>query len=769
MRVSIGKKLTYATMVLLVLVLAMTVVSIWSIHRVGKGGETILKASTYICQIQNLRLSFEKVLMPPHDYLIYGDPNEIHNFETNLTNLKQALDQVNEMFEEYKGGHVDVVTKPLEITGDGIVKIEELARDIISIPDPLKIEAGRLMKKMDARTDRVSKDLERLIESLSKDKSSKISKPVYEMIISFQNILMPPHDYLILGNDVERNNYKMLIEKLSHEMDQLLKLSKQGEERETIIATLDDFKGVTDLAESILAIDDPLKFDAGKKMKQMDFIADHVIIELDTLLEYFKNEGESTKELADRIKSASVHFAILVSLILVIGGLIAGLAFSSSITEPVRQLLQATQRISAGDLSHKARVSSTDEIGELAKSFNKMTDDLRTYQNQLIHAKEYIDNVIKSMIDTLIVVNPDGTIRTINQAILKLLNYESDKDLIGQNVDKIFAKGTLLFKGDEINKLITEGSIRNYNAVYKTKDGVEIPINLSASVMRDKEGILLGTVCVARDMREIQKLISDLKGAYKDLQSTQAKLIQSSRLASMGVLAAGVAHEINNPMNTIINYAGLLEDELAPTTEHASYVKAILNEGQRIINIVQNLLAFARTDKKDHSPCNITDIIKASITFMEAFLAKDGIKIQTFYDTDLPAIKAKSSQLEQVFINLILNARDALNEKYPNLDPNKRIRIEVKKGEGSHKDDIRIFFSDYGIGIDKEDMDKIFDPFFTTKRADKGTGLGLSISYGIIADHKGRVEVKSKKGEYTTFIIDFPTRDGLSKMEDKDA
>jgi signal transduction histidine kinase len=287
--------------------------------------------------------------------------------------------------------------------------------------------------------------------------------------------------------------------------------------------------------------------------------------------------------------------------------------------------------------------------------------------------------------------------------------------------------------------------------------------------MSDKDGILLGTVCVARDMRETQNLISNLKSAYKDLQSTQAKLIQSSRLASMGVLAAGVAHEINNPMNTIINYAGLLEDELAPSSEHASYVQAILNEGQRIINIVQNLLAFARTDKKDHSPCHITDIIKASIAFMEAYIAKDGIKIQTFYDPDLPAINAKSSQLEQVFINLILNARDALNEKYPKLDPNKQIRIEVKKGEGIDKDSIRVLFKDNGVGIDKEDMDKIFDPFFTTKRADKGTGLGLSISYGIIADHKGHVEVKSKKGEYTTFIIDFPTKDGLSKMEEKDA
>ena len=110
---------------------------------------------------------------------------------------------------------------------------------------------------------------------------------------------------------------------------------------------------------------------------------------------------------------------------------------------------------------------------------------------------------------------------------------------------------------------------------------------------------------------------------------------------------------------------------------------------------------------------------------MEAYLAKDGIKIQTFYDPDLPVIKAKSSQLEQVFINLILNARDALNEKYPELDPNKRIRIEVRKGEGSYKDNIRVFFRDNGIGIEKKYADKIFDLFFVANESDHGDGIGL--------------------------------------------
>ena len=428
MRLSIGKKLLSGIVFMLILVAAMTVVSIWSVQRVEKGGEIILKASSYICDIQNLRLSFEKVLMPPHDYLIYGDPNELNNFEQSISDLKKALIQVNEMIEMYEGGYADIVKRPLEVTSDGIIGIEDMARDIISVPDPLGIKAGRLMEEMDAITKLVSQDLEGLIESVSKDNDSSILHPAYEILVLFQNSLMPPHDYLILGDKVERENFKLLLKDLDHDMDRLLKISRPGHERETIRTVIKDFGKVTDLARRILAIEDPLKFRAGKKMKQMDAIADEVIIELDSLLEHFKKEAEVAKERADRIRSASIHFAILVSLILVIGGLIAGLAFSSSITDPVRQLLKATQRISAGDLTHKAQVTASDEIGELAKSFNKMTDNLRTYQDQLIHAKEYIDNIIKSMIDTLIVVNPDGTIHTINQATLNLLNFEKEED-----------------------------------------------------------------------------------------------------------------------------------------------------------------------------------------------------------------------------------------------------------------------------------------------------------------------------------------------------
>ncbi|MGA1870340.1 MAG: ATP-binding protein [bacterium] len=762
MHLSIKQKLIFWTLTMLFLVLAMSIISIWSIHWVGKSGEIILETASSCSEIQDLRLSFEKVLMPPHDYLIYGDPSERENLDARLDDLKNSLRRVKEKTRMLKGEHIREIKSPLDVTIDGIKQIETLAKDIMSVSDPLGIEAGRLMEEMDRETERVKRSLQKLIVRLEKAHITATAQPLYKIMISFQNLLMPPHDYLILGNNDEKAHFTLLLDDLTEQLGQLIQLPNVKEERDIVNEVTSGFKNITELAEQILAIDDPLKLRAGRNMKQMDRIADEVILELDTFIKHFKKDAEFVKRRADRIKSGSVHFALLISFLLVIGGLIAGVLFTFHVTEPVRQLLKATQRISAGDLDHKARVMSGDEIGALAVSFNKMTDDLRTYQDQLIHAKEYIDNIIKSMIDTLIVVDPDGTIRTVNQAALNLLNYESEENLVGQPIEKIFAKDTLFYDGDEMARLITEGSIRNYDTVYHTKDKIEIPINLSASVMRDKDGILLGTVCVARDMREIQKLIADLRRAYKELQSAQAQLIQSSRLASMGVLAAGVAHEINNPMNIVINYAGLLEDELDPASEHAGYVKAILKEGQRIIEIVQNLLAFARTDRQDHAqaPCRIMDVINASIAFLEAYLANDGIRVQTLYDTDLPMIKAKSNQLEQVFINFILNARDALNEKYPSPHPDKIIKIKVGKGKIDGREYLQILFQDNGIGIKKEDIDKIFDPFFTTKRAGKGTGLGLSISYGIITDHKGDIKVESTRGEKTIFIINLPLENG---------
>ncbi|MGA1824198.1 MAG: sensor histidine kinase [bacterium] len=469
----------------------------------------------------------------------------------------------------------------------------------------------------------------------------------------------------------------------------------------------------------------------------------------------------SIEKVQQAIKANRKRSFIFMLLFFILISLFIGLFILKFVNKPIKQLTYGTKRITDGDLEYHIPSPTEDEIGELAKSFNRMTDDLKTYEGQLLHAKDYIDNIIKSMIDTLIVLDPDGKIKTVNTATLRVLKYEREEDLIGQPVQCIFTKNTPFFKDKNFKRFIKKGLIRNYDMSYKRKDGVTIPINLSASVMRSKGGQILAIVCVGRDMREIQKLINDLKKANRYLKATQLQLIQSSRLASMGVLAASVAHEINNPINIIINYAEFLEDELQPNSEMATYTKSILRECQRITDIVRNLLSFSRSDKQDYSQCMIQDIINRSIAFMELYCAKDGITIKTSYDPRLPKLKAKSSQLEQVFINLLLNARDALNEKYPRKHDNKVISIKVACIEKDGMSFMRIVFDDNGKGIDENNLDKIFDPFFTTKKAGKGTGLGLSIISRIISDHHGYLEVRSQKGLKTSFIIELPMESSL--------
>ncbi|MEW6378424.1 MAG: ATP-binding protein [bacterium] len=258
--------------------------------------------------------------------------------------------------------------------------------------------------------------------------------------------------------------------------------------------------------------------------------------------------------------------------------------------------------------------------------------------------------------------------------------------------------------------------------------------------------------------KKVETRTRDLKDAYRQLEMTQGQLVQSSKLASIGELAAGMAHEINNPMTVIVGYSELLLDEVTPGTENHVYVQGILEAGQRISMIIRNLLTFARQGTQERSRASIPVLIDRALSFMEKRMEKDGIRIERDYEPGLPDIYVRMGQLGQVFLNLIINARDALLEKSETAsgDFAKVLKVQVRKVEENDIPAIRITFRDTGAGIKPENLSRVFDPFFTTKREDKGTGLGLSISYGIIKDHQGSIRVESREGEYTMFTIDLP-------------
>lgn len=236
----------------------------------------------------------------------------------------------------------------------------------------------------------------------------------------------------------------------------------------------------------------------------------------------------------------------------------------------------------------------------------------------------------------------------------------------------------------------------------------------------------------------------------------EAETRRSSHLASLGELAAGVAHEINNPINGIINYAQILTNCTAGERER-EIAERVIREGNRIAVIVRNLLTFARQRREVRRVVSVSEILADVLALAETQLRRDGICLKIEVPESLPPIHVHPHHLQQVFLNLISNARYALNEKFPAYHKEKELSIRsfLLGGEGAERR-IRILFEDRGCGIPHRHREKVLNPFFSTKPPDKGTGLGLSISLGIVRDHGGDLAIESVEGEFTRVIIDLP-------------
>ncbi|MDH3392848.1 MAG: PAS domain-containing protein [Desulfobulbaceae bacterium] len=241
-----------------------------------------------------------------------------------------------------------------------------------------------------------------------------------------------------------------------------------------------------------------------------------------------------------------------------------------------------------------------------------------------------------------------------------------------------------------------------------------------------------------------------------DEKARQAETLRAGQLASIGELAASVAHEINNPINGIINYAQILLDDIQDEVG-SDVLGRIIKEGERIADIVSNLLAFSRQEDSDSNlEVDVEKVIGDSFALIKHQLQKDGISVTMEIPDDLPCLRLNHQKLQQVILNLLSNARYALNRRYPNRDPNKIILVTCTTVTLRGDLFLRTEVTDHGIGIPEEIIGNIFDPFFSTKGPGEGTGLGLSITHGLIKDFNGFLGVSSKEGEYTTMTVDLP-------------
>ncbi|NTW34526.1 MAG: HAMP domain-containing protein [Syntrophobacteraceae bacterium] len=231
----------------------------------------------------------------------------------------------------------------------------------------------------------------------------------------------------------------------------------------------------------------------------------------------------------------------------------------------------------------------------------------------------------------------------------------------------------------------------------------------------------------------------------KDLQETQQQLIRSEKLASLGKLSAGVAHEINNPLTGILNLSQLLMDEFPEESEAHQDLKLIVRETIRCRGIVRGLLDFARQTAPEKASIEINGVIQEILQIVTNQESFQNIRVETLYDPEIPRIMADLDQLKQVFFNVIVNASEAMGG-------NGELKIVTRWEQDRSR--IAVHCIDNGPGISEKNLNRLFDPFFTTK--EMGTGLGLAISYGIIRAHRGNIEVRSKLGEGCEMIITLP-------------
>ncbi len=267
------------------------------------------------------------------------------------------------------------------------------------------------------------------------------------------------------------------------------------------------------------------------------------------------------------------------------------------------------------------------------------------------------------------------------------------------------------------------------------------------------QGLAEAEMCLPYLIEQLEANCRDLERMHRELQEAQAQLIQSEKLASMGQLAAGVAHEVNNPLGTILLCAHMLLRGQVAEAERLRALRMVIDEATRCKTIVSGLLNFARQGKLVLRQVQLNELVRETISLVEKQPQFKNVTIELNLDPDLPAIEADPAQLKDVFLNIIVNAGEAMPEG------GKLTISSHSVGEEA----VAVSFTDTGCGIPEENLSRIFNPFFTTKQIGHGTGLGLAISYGIVKMHKGQVSVKSRVGEGSTFTVQLPRHLSLNE------
>jgi PAS domain S-box-containing protein len=372
---------------------------------------------------------------------------------------------------------------------------------------------------------------------------------------------------------------------------------------------------------------------------------------------------------------------------------------------------------------------------EIEEKVAEKEEIIQHLTRELVDVKNFTESIIQSIGSGIIITEMNDTITYINKAGERILGYAKE-ELMGRPFgifslkEKQSATPSFLNNPDDLDTR-KEGWMRK-------KDRTEFPVGFTINNHLSIRGERIGKIVVFRDLTNIYKI--------------QEEILRMDRLVSLGKLASGIAHELRNPLAGIKTTAQALGEEMSGDDSRREYLHRITKEIDRLNDLLKTFFSFAKPQNLNLVHCHIKDIINEIIPFLIKEIADKGIRFIETYHPRLPKIKVDKAQMHQVFLNLFLNAIQAMpNGGELNIEASPMISNSLK---GVKQNFIKVVISDTGRGISSHIVHKIFDPFFTTKP--KGIGLGLSITYQIIKKHEGTIKVESQWEKGTSFIINLP-------------
>jgi PAS domain S-box-containing protein len=346
--------------------------------------------------------------------------------------------------------------------------------------------------------------------------------------------------------------------------------------------------------------------------------------------------------------------------------------------------------------------------------------------SEIVRLKDFSENIVESLNVGVLAVDLHGVVESWNTRMEQLFGV-TRQDALGRPLN-------LLVPEELATEIAARGDEEQVSGIYKQRlhhQGLALTVNVSITPLVSKSGERIGRLLLFDDVTQRERMAE--------------QMTQTEKLTSLGLLAAGVAHEVNTPLAVISNYIQMLAKQLPENDPKQALIEKIVKQTFRASEIVNNLLNFSRTGAGEFADIDVNRVVEETLSLVAHPLKTSRIQIVREFGDGLPPVRGSANKLQQVFLNLFLNARDAM--------PSGGM-LEVRTG--AHNGSVEVEIADTGAGIPRELIHRIFDPFFTTKASGRGTGLGLSVTYGIIKEHAGKIDVRSTPGKGTSFHVEFP-------------